>query len=394
MTDFVLTEPRADRNADRGERVLTNAALVLPDRVMQGSLVLRGGRIVDVQPGHSAVPGAIDLDGDYLMPGVVDVHTDNLERQVQPRTSARWPSRSAMLAHDAQCAAAGVTTVLDALCLGDLGFEKERIKTFRDGVADLTALAPTGLLKADHFLHLRCELPAEDMMALVDPVADNPHVRMISLMDHSPGVGQYADLDRYRAMRRKEGAKEAFIERRISELTELRARMRGPNRAALLARVAGLDVTLASHDDRTEEEIAENFADGIRLSEFPVSMVAAKAARAIGMEVIAGAPNIVRGGSHSGNVAAADLVRERVVDAFASDYVPAALVEAAFLTAAQTGISLPEAVALVTDKPARMARLPDRGRLEAGLRADLVRVRLHEGQPVVREVWRTGERVA
>jgi alpha-D-ribose 1-methylphosphonate 5-triphosphate diphosphatase len=379
--------------------ILSNATLILPDALLPGTIVLRAGRIAEIQPGRSTAAGAHDMDGDYLMPGVVDVHTDNLERQVQPRSSARWPSRSAMLTHDAQCAVAGVTTVLDALCLGDLGFEKARIKTFHDGVADLTALAPTGLLKSQHFLHLRCELPAEDMMALLDPVADNPHVRMVSLMDHSPGVGQYASLDAYRAMRRREGASEAFIERRIVELADLRARMREPNRRALLARVAGLNVTLASHDDRTEEEVAENFADGIRISEFPVTMQAAAAAHARGMKVIAGAPNIVRGGSHSGNIAAAELVRAGTMDAFASDYYPAALVEAAFLCAAQTGIgqtgiTLPAAIALVTDHPAAMARLPDRGRLEAGLRADLVRVRVHQGQAVVRQVWRAGERVA
>jgi alpha-D-ribose 1-methylphosphonate 5-triphosphate diphosphatase len=374
--------------------ILSNATLILPDALLPGTIVLRAGRIAEIQPGRSTAAGAHDMDGDYLMPGVVDVHTDNLERQVQPRSSARWPSRSAMLTHDAQCAVAGVTTVLDALCLGDLGFEKARIKTFHDGVADLTALAPTGLLKSQHFLHLRCELPAEDMMALLDPVADNPHVRMVSLMDHSPGVGQYASLDAYRAMRRREGASEAFIERRIVELADLRARMREPNRRALLARVAGLNITLASHDDRTEEEVAENFADGIRISEFPVTMQAAAAAHARGMKVIAGAPNIVRGGSHSGNIAAAELVRAGTMDAFASDYYPAALVEAAFLCPGQTGITLPAAIALVTDHPAAMARLPDRGRLEAGLRADLVRVRVHQGQAVVRQVWRAGERVA
>jgi alpha-D-ribose 1-methylphosphonate 5-triphosphate diphosphatase len=123
-------------------------------------------------------------------------------------------------------------------------------------------------------------------------------------------------------------------------------------------------------------------------------MQAAQAARAHGMEVIAGAPNIVRGGSHSGNVAAAELVRAGTVDAFASDYVPAALVEAAFICADTTGITLPQAVALVTDNPARMAGLPDRGRIEAGMRADLVRVRVHDGSPIVRQVWRGGTRVA
>ena len=373
--------------------ILTNARIVLADEVIHGTVVLDGDAISDVQPGRSNAQGAIDFEDDILMPGVVDVHTDNLERQVQPRSNARWPSRSAMLTHDAQCAVSGVTTVLDALCLGDLGFDKDRITTFRDGVRDLDALADTGLLKSEHFLHLRCELPAADMLELFDPVADHPRVRMVSLMDHSPGVGQYANLDRYRAMRRREGVAAERIEQRILELQAQRARLRDPNRRRLLERMAGSPAVLASHDDRTEEEIEENHRDGIRISEFPVSMLAAKAARARGMSVIAGAPNIVRGGSHSGNVSAADLVREGAVDGLASDYVPASLIEAAFACVGQTGISLPEGVALVTAKPAEMARLADRGRIARGLRADLVRVREHEGTPVVRQVWRTGERV-
>jgi alpha-D-ribose 1-methylphosphonate 5-triphosphate diphosphatase len=376
------------------ETVLTNARLVLDDSVFSGSISLRGGTIASIGHGRSDVPGALDMDGDFLIPGVVDVHTDNLERQVQPRSNARWPSRSAMLAHDAQCAAAGVTTVLDALCIGDLGFDKERIKTFQDGVVDLDALADTGLLKSDHFLHLRCEVPASDVLTLFDPVAAHKRVRMISLMDHSPGVGQYADMTFYRALRRRDGTPEDYIERRIVELQDQRARLRAPNRRALLDRVAGRGIALASHDDRTEEEIAENARDGIRISEFPVTMLAAKAAKAHGMTVIAGAPNIVRGGSHSGNVSAAELVRAGAVDAFASDYVPASLVEAAFLCVEQTGITLPQSIALITERPARMARLPDRGRLSPGLRADLVRVRVHQGLPVVRQVWRAGERVA
>ena len=217
---------------------------------------------------------------------------------------------------------------------------------------------------------------------------------MISLMDHSPGVGQYANLDRYRKMRLREGHGLAWIEGRILELQEQRARTRGPNRRALLDRIAPLGIVLASHDDNTAEEVAENAADGIGISEFPVSMLAATEARTRGMDVIAGAPNIVRGGSHSGNVAAADLVRRRVVDAYASDYVPSSLLEAAFASVRQTGITLPQGVAMVTANPARMAGLLDRGRIEPGLRADLVHVREHEGMPVVRQVWRSGERVS
>jgi alpha-D-ribose 1-methylphosphonate 5-triphosphate diphosphatase len=374
------------------ETVLTNAILVLPTTTLHGTLVLRDGDIVELQSGRSALASALDMDGDYVIPGIVDLHTDNLERQVQPRALARWPSRSAMVAHDAQCAAAGVTTVFDALCLGDLGFDKERIRTFRDGVVDLDALTEADLLKAEHFLHLRCEVPAHDMLDLFDTVADHMLVRMVSLMDHSPGVGQYADLDLYRAVRRLGGLDDATIERRIGELLAQRERLRNPNRRALLQRVRGRGIALASHDDRTENEVADNASDGIRISEFPVTMAAARAAKSAGMDVIAGAPNIVRGGSHSGNVSAADLLASQAVDAFASDYVPSSLVEAAFLCADRIG--LPRAVALVSEQPARLAGLTDRGRIAPEQRADLVRVRMHDRLPVVRQVWRAGERVA
>lgn len=376
--------------------VLTNARIVLPDAVILGSLALRGSLIEAIAEGPSSLPGAIDCAGDFIIPGVIDVHTDNLERQVQPRHTARWPSRSALVTHDAQCAAAGVTTVLDALCVGDLGFglDGARHQTYCDGVADLDAMAVTGLLKSEHFLHLRCEVVAVNMMAVLEPAVDNPRLRMVSLMDHSPGVGQYADLDRYRALRRREAVPDDFVERGIVEMQAQREKWRIPNRRALLARVAEHDIPLASHDDRTEEEVEENFRDGIRISEFPVHMNAARAARARGMEIVVGAPNIVRGGSHSGNVSAADLVRAGVVDALASDYVPASLVEAIFMAGEMAGIALPEAVALVTARPARMCGLLDRGRIAPGLRADLVRVHVHEALPVVRQVWRAGERVA
>jgi alpha-D-ribose 1-methylphosphonate 5-triphosphate diphosphatase len=375
------------------ETIFTNAILVLPDEVLHGTLTIHGDTIIEIAEGRSSAPGAIDLDGDYLIPGAVDVHTDNLERQVLPRSLARWPSRSAMVAHDAQCAAAGVTTILDALCLGDLGFDAGRIQTFRDGVADLDALTPTGLLKSQHYLHLRCEVPALDTIGCFDTVADHPLVRMISLMDHSPGVGQYANLEFYRNLRRRGGLDEATVERRIGELQAQRARVREPNRRALLDRVRGRGIALASHDDRTVEEIAENARDGIRISEFPVTMAAAEAAKAAGMDVIAGAPNVVRGGSHSGNIAAADLLRSGWVDVFASDYVPPALIEAAFRVAREGLAKLPAAMAMITSRPAELAGLDDRGRLASGKRADLVRLRVHETLPVVRQVWSGGERV-
>ncbi|SIQ10892.1 MULTISPECIES: alpha-D-ribose 1-methylphosphonate 5-triphosphate diphosphatase [Acidiphilium] len=371
--------------------LLSNAQIILDDRVITGSLVIENGIIITIEAGTA--PGGIDCDGDYLTPGIIDLHTDNLERQVLPRSNARWPSRSALLAHDAQCAVAGVTTVFDALCLGDIGFEQGRNQTFDDGLNDLQALAATGMLRSDHYLHLRCELPAGELPAMLDRAIDDALVRLISLMDHSPGVGQYADVEKFRRMRRREGHTDEAITTMIGRLADAQARFNAPNRALVLERARARAVPIASHDDRTVEEIARNHADGIAIAEFPVTHAAAAAARACGMTTIAGAPNIVRGGSHSGNVAALDLIRAGLVDALASDYVPASMIEAAFACVAHGACDLPHAIRLITANPAAMVGLTDRGRLAPGLRADIIRVRLHDTLPVVRAVWREGTRV-
>lgn len=373
---------------------LTNARIVTPNAVIAGTLSVRAGCIADIQPGRTAATSALDVEGDYLLPGAVDLHTDNLERHILPRATARWPSRQALVSHDAPCAAAGVTTVFDALNCGEDGFKTYRSEVFLSGVADLRTLAGADLLRAEHFLHLRCELLAPDMLRLLDVAIDDPRVRLVSLMDHGPGVGQYADPESFRARRRRDGWPDDVITERMQILIERRAAWRKPNTEGLLSRVAGRPITLASHDDRTEEEVAANHAAGIRISEFPVTLEAARAAKSRGMRTVAGAPNIVRGGSHTENVAAADLLRVGAVDAFASDYVPGSLIDAAFRCAADGGLALPAAVALISSAPARMVGLDDRGALGPGLRADLVQIRLHEDVPVVRQVWRQGERIA
>jgi alpha-D-ribose 1-methylphosphonate 5-triphosphate diphosphatase len=368
---------------------LSNVRLVLPDAVRPGALDIEDGVIAAL----GTADDGIDGEGDYLIPGIIDLHTDNLERQVLPRSSARWPSRSAMLSHDAQCAAAGITTVFDALCLGDIGFEKARNQTFEDGVADLRALTAAGILKCEHFLHLRCELPAPEMPAMLARAIDDPLVRLVSVMDHSPGLGQYSDISRYRRLRAGEG----FSAEEIDEVvTTLQANHRAhhlPHRALVLAAAGARGIPVASHDDRTPDEVARNHDEGIGISEFPVSLAAARAARQLAMRTIAGAPNIVRGGSHSGNVAVTDLIREGLLDALASDYVPAAMLEAAFKLVAQNLLDLPAAIALITSGPAALVGLGDRGRIAPGMAADLVQVRVFEDMPVIRAVWRRGVRI-
>lgn len=377
------------------ETVLTNARVVTEAEVFGGTVVVRGGRIAAVERGRSGLAAAQDLEGDLLIPGLVDVHTDNLERHMMPRPGVRWSARAALLAHDAQVAAAGVTTVLDALCVGEVEHADQRDQMFREGVAELRALGSRGLLRAEHFLHLRCEISVATMLASFETVAEDPLVRMVSLMDHTPGVGQFADVERYvkknaRTLGMNETEARAYVVRR----RETRDRVRDANRDAILARLAGRDVALASHDDRTEAEVAAWHDAGLTISEFPVSLEAAAAAKARRMSVIAGGPNIVRGGSHSGNVAAAELVARALVDVFASDYVPASMLASAFLLHDRHGIALPAAIATVSAAPARVVGLADRGAIASGLRADLMQVHLADGHPLVRQVWREGRRIA
>jgi alpha-D-ribose 1-methylphosphonate 5-triphosphate diphosphatase len=378
-----------------GETVLTNARVVTDTEVFDGTVVMRGVRIRTVERGRSGLAAAQDLDGDLLIPGLVDVHTDNLEKHMMPRPGVRWSARAALLAHDAQVASAGVTTVLDALCVGEVEHADQRDQMFRDGVAELRALAPRGLLRAEHLLHLRCELSVATMQASFETVADDPLVRMVSLMDHTPGVGQFADVERYvKKNARTLGMSEAEARAYVARRRETRDRVRDANRDAILAHLAGRPVAVASHDDRTADEVGSWHAAGVRISEFPVSLVAAEAAKRHGMAVVAGGPNIVRGGSHSGNVAASDLVARGLVDVFASDYIPSSMLASAMLLHDRHSIALPRAIATISAEPARMVGLSDRGRVAPGLRADLVQVHLADGHPLVRQVWREGRRIA
>jgi alpha-D-ribose 1-methylphosphonate 5-triphosphate diphosphatase len=372
--------------------VLTDALLVADDEAFRGSLVVEHGRIAALDRGGTGIASAIRLGGACLLPGLVDLHTDNFERAIEPRPGARLPGPAAMAAHDRETVASGVTTVLDALCVTDAIEDPGRTDSLNQGLAALASLK--GALRAEHFLHLRVELPSEGVVETFDRLADDPALRLVSLMDHTPGEKQFADIEAWRRLpwNRRRGADElARIEARF-----LAGAARVPaNRRAVLARLAGSGIALASHDDRTVAHVREAAADGITIAEFPVTFEAARAARQAGMAVLGGAPNIVRGGSHSGNIAVADLAADSLLDALASDYVPASMLEAMFRLHHRHAVALPAAVAMVTSAPARLVGLADRGRLAVGMRADLVAARWAAGgAALVDAVWRGGVRVA
>jgi len=378
----------------------TNARLVLADEVVHGSVNLDGVLIQSVDAGTSSLPGAIDLEGDYLWPGMVEVHTDNFERHLMPRPAVRWDDAPALLAHDAEIASAGITTVLDALGVGEADPESVRGSEWDTVLAHISEFSQRGLLRAEHLLHVRCELPAPNTRTLFAPFINNPAVRMISLMDHTPGQRQWENIAHaWVYFSGKKGWSREKFEARVAQAREDQVRYAQPHRAYFTAYCKEHGVTLASHDDTTVAHVEQAHAEGATVSEFPTTVLAAQAAHARGMVTIMGGPNVVRGGSHSGNVSAIELARLGLMDMLSSDYVPGSLLSATLRLTETAGLSLPQAVAMVTRNPAACLGLQDRGQIAQGLRADLIQVRvvtLTDGrqQGLVRAVWRGGVRVA
>jgi alpha-D-ribose 1-methylphosphonate 5-triphosphate diphosphatase len=251
------------------------------------------------------------------------------------------------------------------------------------------------MLRVQHLLHMRCEVTHPEIVPTFEAYGDDPLVRLMSLMDHAPGDRQSPDIADYRRryLRVFEGD-EAAVDRHIAELLH-GSKVFGPDNRRRLARIAAARrLALASHDDASHAHIEEATALGVTITEFPTTLEAAEAAHAAGIKVLMGAPNLIRGRSHSGNVAATVLAGRNCLDILSSDYIPASLLPGVFrLTQEDLGWSLPRALATVTSVPAAAAGLADRGRLEQGLRADLVRVQIVQDRPVVRAVWSGGARV-
>lgn len=374
--------------------IIRNARIVLEDDVIVGSLLVRDGLIADIS--QSPTQTGEDFEGDYLVPGLVELHTDHLESHYNPRPGVRWSMISAIQAHDAQIVTSGITTVFDCLRMGsdeDGGFQAGEMRAMADALEQAQA---EDRLRADHLIHLRCEVSSADVLEHFDAFADVHAVRLASLMDHAPGQRQFQTMDQYTLYyKTKRGLSDEAFAQFVARRQEASERYADKHRRAIVAHCHARGITVASHDDATLDHVEEAKAFGVRLAEFPTSLAAAEASHEAGMSVLMGAPNIVRGKSHSGNIAARDLAEHGFLDVLSSDYVPFSLIQAPFVLADDNEtINLPQAMAMVTATPARTVGLDDRGRIETGLRADLVRVRRNHGIPVVRSVWRQGRRVA
>jgi alpha-D-ribose 1-methylphosphonate 5-triphosphate diphosphatase len=371
----------------------TNARLVLPDGVVHGSLTAESGRIKDIDA-PTSIPGALDFMGDYLLPGLVEIHTDNIEKHFLPRSGVRWPtSLTAILAHDTHMVGAGITTVLDAVSAGEFSAKRMRREIFAATLEALAQAMDNNLLRAEHLLHIRCELADRAVVEMFTSVMDHKLLHLVSIMDHTPGQRQWSDLEKYRSFHADKKWTDAELLAEIERLRAVQKSHAEPNRAIILNLCAERNLPLASHDDTTIAHVEETARLGMGIAEFPTTREAASRAHELCLATVLGAPNVVRGESHSGNVSALDLAAEGLVDILSSDYMPASLLQAPFVMMQRLGMPLHEALATVTANPARALGLNDRGELLPGRRADFLRVRMVDDVPVVIAVWREGRQV-
>lgn len=379
----------SDRNGVR----LTNAQVLAPEATGADELSFRDGLIT-----AEAEPGAeiVDCEGDLLIPGLIDIHTDNIEHHFHPRPGVTWPSGlAAAVAHDAQMLSAGITTVLDSLSLGDYDSAGARTKMLHSAIGGIDAARAANVLRADHWFHFRCELSDAGLLPIIEQHVDNPRLLLLSMMDHTPGQRQWQDVALYREFRRKKNNRvwsdaewQAYLDDRVAQ----QQRFVPEARAIIAAHGRDKQIRLASHDDTTLADVEQSADDGITISEFPTTLAAARHARSRGQRIVMGAPNVVLGGSHSGNVGAMELAEADCLDVLTSDYVPASLLHGAVLVGQQLG-DLGTGIRMVTSAPAELLGFADRGRLEPGLRADVLRIRLVDGVPVLRGAWVAGQRL-
>ncbi len=373
---------------------LANARLVLDDTVVTGCLTIRDGVIDSISEGGMVADSAIDCDGDFVIPGLVELHTDNLERHIEPRPKVDWPHLPAILAHDAELASTGITTVFDALRVGSIHGGQMRYAPYARTLAnELLAARAAGHLRVSHFLHLRAEICSETLLEELAEFGPEDRVGILSLMDHTPGQRQFRDLAALKTyLSKKRGFDDVEFAEHVENLKALQAANGDKHQAGAVAESRRLGAVLASHDDTTADQVAVSRTQGVAFAEFPTTHEAAAACREHAVAVMMGAPNIIRNRSHSGNVAALELADAGLLDIVSSDYVPSALLLSAFRLA-EVWQDLPRAIACVTRNPARAAGLTDRGDLVPGQRGDVLRVAMAGNTPMVRAVWCRGLRI-
>lgn len=366
--------------------LLIRARVVFPTEVHDDiAILIEDGRIAALDPDSTSNTEIIDLSGRLLIPGMIDLHCDALEKEIEPRPNVHFPLDFACAQADKRNAVAGITTVFHALSFAnhELGV---RNNAFAAEIARAVhAWQPHALV--DNRVHVRYEVTDETAPPVLSELIENGDAHLISFMDHSPGQGQFRDVEAYRdylarTYKTDEDSLDSIMTRKLAAARGAMERMK-----ALAGQARMHNVSIASHDDDSPDKVATVQRLGAVISEFPINLETARAAREKGLSTLFGAPNILRGKSQSGNMRALDAVESGVADCLCGDYSPAALLPSIMRLPALTNISLCQAVAMVTVNPARAAGLADRGEIAIGKRADLVAVKMLGSLPQAEKIW-------
>ena len=364
---------------------LSNFTIIGPDKLMEGaSLRIEDGLIAEIVP--RAVPGGVDGEGRLLCPGFIDMHGDMIEVEVEPRAGVDFPKQNAIAHLDARMAACGFTTAYAAVsfCTNSVRGER-RSRAHTEGIIRALHEARPHC-RIDHRIHARFDIDFPDAKAVLSDLLAGGLVDLVSLMDHTPGQGQYRDIERHIAKiaRQKSISIEAahgLVMDRIESAGPEADRLNLLEQFATLARQAG--IKLASHDDDTERKLTMMLALGAVISEFPITLDVARTATAMGISVAMGAPNAMRGQSYSGNLSAREAHAAGCLHILASDYHPASMLPAILTLAETDPAGLCGAIRLGSTNSAEALGLHDRGALVPGLRADIAIVDL---RPIPRVV--------
>lgn len=374
------------------KQYLTHARVVLDDQVLEDAAVLIDeGLIRAINPEQVTGATEINLRGQWLMPGMVDLHCDAIEKEAEPRAKVLFPQDFACLNIDRRNAAAGITTPYHAMSFAHAEWGVRNNDTAADLVRAVKRFKAHALV--DNRIHVRYEITDITAMPYILALLDEGGIDLLSIMDHTPGQGQFKHLETYVAyMMGNHGSSREAAEKVAEE--KMRARATADERVlTAMARARELGVPTASHDDDDPARIATMKELGATMSEFPINLDTARAAHEAGLATILGAPNVMRGGSQSGNMRAFEAIAAGVCDCLCADYAPATMLAAVSCLVARDGLALHDAARLVTLGPARAAGLADRGEIAVGKRADLISVAHPGGQAAVSATWVAGRQV-